>query len=227
MQHLEREVRILEVNSSADTSISAERGTGGAPGTGAEIALQPVVKPLAKQLCPSSPWSFISEQTCTWTPHWTMWKLPAGSWSLWRAHTEQSLLQDWTQWPEPTLEQIPEALQLQRRSQGREFCEGLYPWGGTPCWRKGKTWGERSSRDEALWTDHDPIPHSLYHSGLGSGGKQEEMRGLWACEEGKGRGKVFFAFQWFSLFYSVTINWQWNKRNLNNFLKSSLFSLLQ
>ena len=42
-------------NSSADTEVSEEGGGGGAPGTGAEIPLQPMVKPMVKQAVPLQP----------------------------------------------------------------------------------------------------------------------------------------------------------------------------
>ncbi|KAK4831753.1 hypothetical protein QYF61_018951 [Mycteria americana] len=45
----ERGVRIRERNSSADTKVSEEGGGGGAPGAGAEIPLQPMVKTMVRQ----------------------------------------------------------------------------------------------------------------------------------------------------------------------------------
>lgn len=48
-------MRISERNSSADTNISAEGETEGAPGAGAEIPLQPVVKPFRKAAVPLQP----------------------------------------------------------------------------------------------------------------------------------------------------------------------------
>ncbi|GAB0204021.1 epimerase family protein SDR39U1 [Grus japonensis] len=56
-EHLqpERGVRICERNNSADTKVNAEGGGGGAPGTGAEIPLQPVVKTIVKQAVPLQP----------------------------------------------------------------------------------------------------------------------------------------------------------------------------
>ncbi|GAB0190707.1 EH domain-containing protein 4 [Grus japonensis] len=50
----ERGVRRCERNSPADTQVS-EGGGGGAPGTGAEIPLQPVVKAMVKQAVPLQP----------------------------------------------------------------------------------------------------------------------------------------------------------------------------
>ncbi|GAB0209410.1 hypothetical protein GRJ2_003406700 [Grus japonensis] len=44
-----RALRICERNNSADTKVSEEGGEGGAPGTGAEIPLQPVVKTMVRQ----------------------------------------------------------------------------------------------------------------------------------------------------------------------------------
>ncbi|KAK4810940.1 hypothetical protein QYF61_013348 [Mycteria americana] len=51
----ERGVRICERNNSADTKVSEEGGGGGAPGTGAEIPLQHVVKTMVKQVVPLQP----------------------------------------------------------------------------------------------------------------------------------------------------------------------------
>ncbi|GAB0205093.1 epimerase family protein SDR39U1 [Grus japonensis] len=44
-----------DVRNSADTKVSAEGGGGGAPGAGAEIPLQPVVKTMVKQAVPLQP----------------------------------------------------------------------------------------------------------------------------------------------------------------------------
>ncbi|KAK4828110.1 hypothetical protein QYF61_023472 [Mycteria americana] len=51
----ERGVRTCERNNSADTKVSEEGGGGGAPGTGAEIPLQPVVKTMVRQAVPLQP----------------------------------------------------------------------------------------------------------------------------------------------------------------------------
>ena len=51
----ERGVRIWERNTSADTKVSEEGGGGGAPGAGAEIPLQPMVKTMVKQAVPLQP----------------------------------------------------------------------------------------------------------------------------------------------------------------------------
>ena len=45
----ERGVRLCERNSSAGTKVSAEGGGGGAPGTRAEIPLQPLMKTMVRQ----------------------------------------------------------------------------------------------------------------------------------------------------------------------------------
>ena len=52
---LERGVRRCERNNSEDTKVSEEGGGGGAPGTGAEIPLQPVVKTMVRQAVPLQP----------------------------------------------------------------------------------------------------------------------------------------------------------------------------
>ncbi|GAB0192682.1 hypothetical protein GRJ2_001733500 [Grus japonensis] len=51
----ERGRRKCERNNSADTKVSAEGGAGGAPGTGAEIPLQPVEKTMVRQAIPLQP----------------------------------------------------------------------------------------------------------------------------------------------------------------------------
>ncbi|GAB0175773.1 acid sphingomyelinase-like phosphodiesterase 3b [Grus japonensis] len=53
-QQPERGVR-CERNNSADTKVSAEGGGGDAPGTRAEIPLQPVVKTMVRQAVPLQP----------------------------------------------------------------------------------------------------------------------------------------------------------------------------
>ena len=56
MQQLgERGVRKCETNSPADTKASKEGWGGGAPGTGAEISLQPVDKTMLTQVVPLQP----------------------------------------------------------------------------------------------------------------------------------------------------------------------------
>ncbi|CAM9274818.1 unnamed protein product [Bubo scandiacus] len=57
-----RGVRICERNNSADTKVSEEGGGGGAPGTRAEIPLQPVVKTTVRQAVPLHPWRLTVEQ---------------------------------------------------------------------------------------------------------------------------------------------------------------------
>ncbi|XP_077027357.1 uncharacterized protein LOC143691968 [Agelaius phoeniceus] len=52
----DEEVRAREIKQHGDTKVSGEGGGGSAPGIGAEIPLQAVVKTMVKQLCPCSPW---------------------------------------------------------------------------------------------------------------------------------------------------------------------------
>ena len=49
------EVRICERNNLADPKVSEEGGGGDAPGAGAEIPLQPVVKTMVRQAVPLQP----------------------------------------------------------------------------------------------------------------------------------------------------------------------------
>lgn len=60
-QQLEKKVTLCERNSPADMKVREGRGEG-TPGTGAEISLQPLVKTIAKQAAPCSPWSFVMKQ---------------------------------------------------------------------------------------------------------------------------------------------------------------------
>ncbi|KAF4799550.1 hypothetical protein TURU_053884 [Turdus rufiventris] len=55
-----------------DTKVSAEGGTGGAPGARAEIPLQTVVMTMVKQLCPCSPWDPWGIQRSTHRPWGSM-----------------------------------------------------------------------------------------------------------------------------------------------------------
>jgi len=48
-------VRLYERNNSADTKVSDEAGGGGAPGTGAELPLQPMEKTTVRQAVPLQP----------------------------------------------------------------------------------------------------------------------------------------------------------------------------
>ena len=48
-------MRLCERNNSADTKVREEGGGGGAPGTGAEIPLQPVGKTTVRQAVPRQP----------------------------------------------------------------------------------------------------------------------------------------------------------------------------
>ena len=48
-------MRICERNNSADTEVGEEGGGGGAPGTRAEIPLQPLVKTMVRQAVPLQP----------------------------------------------------------------------------------------------------------------------------------------------------------------------------
>ncbi|PKU44528.1 hypothetical protein llap_5158 [Limosa lapponica baueri] len=49
-------------NNHADTQVSGEGGREGAPGAGAEVLLQPVVKTTVRQAVPCSPWRLTPEQ---------------------------------------------------------------------------------------------------------------------------------------------------------------------
>ncbi|KAK4829480.1 hypothetical protein QYF61_004770 [Mycteria americana] len=71
----EKGVRICESNSSTDTKASEEGGGGGAPGAGAEIPVQPLVKPMVRQAVPCSPWRLMVEQISTCSP----WRIPRQS----------------------------------------------------------------------------------------------------------------------------------------------------
>jgi len=61
-------VRLCERNNSADTKVSEEGGGGGAPGTRAEIPLQPVEQIMTTQAVPCSPWRSTVEQISIYSP---------------------------------------------------------------------------------------------------------------------------------------------------------------
>ncbi|KAF4803257.1 hypothetical protein TURU_018696 [Turdus rufiventris] len=72
------EMRICDTNNSADTKVSGE-GTGGAPGTRAEIPLQGMVR----QLCPCSPRRITGVQRSTCNP-WRITGMQRSTCSPWR-----------------------------------------------------------------------------------------------------------------------------------------------
>jgi len=69
----ERGVRIHERNNSADTNVSDEGGRGGAPGTTAEIPLQPMKTTMVGQAVPPAvhegPWWSRSPPAAQGGPH--------------------------------------------------------------------------------------------------------------------------------------------------------------
>ncbi|RMC17350.1 hypothetical protein DUI87_05931 [Hirundo rustica rustica] len=75
--------------------VSGEGGGGGAPGARTpellEIALQPVVQPMVRQLCPCSPWRATPGQMSSWspwrTPHWSKWMPKGGCNSMGSLHS--------------------------------------------------------------------------------------------------------------------------------------------
>ncbi|GAB0182915.1 AN1-type zinc finger protein 5-like [Grus japonensis] len=129
-QKTERGVRICERNNSADTKVTKEEGAGGAPGTGAEIPLQPLKKTMVRQAVPLQP----MEVTCgadihlqpeedptleqveapkggcdpVGSPHWS--RFLAGPVDPWRE--------------EPTLEQV----YYRPPDQEEEVDEAFYRW---------------------------------------------------------------------------------------------------
>lgn len=54
-------MRVCERNNAADIKASGEEGAENVPGTRADVSLQPIVKTIVRQLCPSS----------TWGPQWS------------------------------------------------------------------------------------------------------------------------------------------------------------
>ncbi|KAJ7420692.1 suppression of tumorigenicity 5 protein isoform x4 [Willisornis vidua] len=68
----EREMRTCERNSSTDTKVSDEGGGGVAPGAGAEIPVEPIVKTMVRQAVPLKP----AEH-----PRWRKW-MPEGGCDL-------------------------------------------------------------------------------------------------------------------------------------------------
>ncbi|GAB0208746.1 epimerase family protein SDR39U1 [Grus japonensis] len=104
-----RGVRICERNNCADTKVSEEGGGGGAPGTGAEIPLQPVEKAMVRQAVPLQPMEddgMMMEQIfpCSpWrTPRWSRWRHLKEAGTPWEAHAGAGSWQDlWREEPMP------------------------------------------------------------------------------------------------------------------------------
>lgn len=70
----EEEVRTCEGDNMVAPR-SVQKGGGGAPSTRAEIALQPVVRTVGKQLHPCSPWGMQRSTHNLWgkCSHWNRW----------------------------------------------------------------------------------------------------------------------------------------------------------
>ncbi|KAK4810783.1 hypothetical protein QYF61_008755 [Mycteria americana] len=86
-----RGVRICERNNSADIKVSEEGGGGGAPGARPEIALQPVVKTMVRQVVPLQPMEVSSgadvHPAVCGGPHARAGGCPTEAVTLWRART--------------------------------------------------------------------------------------------------------------------------------------------
>ncbi|XP_072711964.1 A-kinase anchoring protein 7 isoform X4 [Ciconia boyciana] len=84
----------------ADTQVSEEGRGGGAPGAGAEIPLQSMVKTTMRQAVPLQPMAVKVEQifTCSpWrTPRQSRWMCPKEAVTLWEAHAGGSWQDLWT-----------------------------------------------------------------------------------------------------------------------------------
>ncbi|GAB0205655.1 hypothetical protein GRJ2_003031100 [Grus japonensis] len=122
----ERGVRRCERNNFAGTKVSAEGGAGGAPGTGAEIPLQPLEKTMVRQAVPCSPWRkdegvqrFHLQPVEDPMPEQV--EAPEGGCDPWEAHAGASSWQDL--WPHG--KRSPG----QSRFAGRT-CDPV----GDPCW---------------------------------------------------------------------------------------------
>lgn len=150
---------MCERHNSADTKASKEGGGGAAPGVGAEIPLQPVVKTMERQLWPCSPWSgACGACQCRWKskgsfdPHGkpVMQQTPGRKRG---AGPGAGLLSGLVTLRLPTLEQpVPKGLhtvawthtgaQEDLQSMGRahvgEFCGELPSMGWTSLWSTGR-----------------------------------------------------------------------------------------
>ena len=94
-----------ERNNPVDTQVSEEGGKGGAPGTRAEIPLQPLEQTIEKLIIPLQPVDgYSGADVCTAspdrTPCHTRWRCPEGSCSLWRARAGAGSWQE--PWPVET-----------------------------------------------------------------------------------------------------------------------------
>jgi len=141
---------ICERNNSADTKVSEEGGAADAPGTGAEIPLQPVEKIKVRQAVPLHPWRSMVEQisSCSlWrTPRWSRW-MPKGDcdsaesphWSRFSgrtcdlmgdSHWSSLFLKDCTLWKGPTLEHFMNNCILWEGPTLEKFVEDCLLWVG-------------------------------------------------------------------------------------------------
>ncbi|GAB0184744.1 hypothetical protein GRJ2_000939700 [Grus japonensis] len=121
----ERGVRRCERNNSADTKVSAEGGGGRAPGTGAEIPLQPVEKTMVRQAVPLQPMKDDGRAD--------IHLQPVEDPTLEQVDAQRRL------WPhgKPTLEQAPDrtcGLVERGAHAGAGLLAGLVTSWGTPRW---------------------------------------------------------------------------------------------
>ncbi|PKU42985.1 protein pxr1-like [Limosa lapponica baueri] len=143
-----------ERNNSADTKVSEEGGGGGAPGTGGEIPLQPMMKTMVRQAVPLQPMEVhggaqihlqpmedpmseqgnVPEGDCDpmESQHWS--RLLAGlvtpCWS-------SPFFKDCTLWKGPTLKLLMKNCCLYEGPTLEKFMEDCFPWEG-PMLEQGK-----------------------------------------------------------------------------------------
>ena len=140
-------MRIGERNNTAYTKAGEEGGGGGAPGAGAEIPLQPVVKTMVRQAVPLQPMDVhggadihlqpvedptleqvdVPEGDCDpmGDPRWS--SLFLKDCIPWKGHVERT-----------HAGAVCEDLQSVGRTHVGEIHGGLPPVGGTPCWSRGR-----------------------------------------------------------------------------------------
>ncbi|GAB0205849.1 acid sphingomyelinase-like phosphodiesterase 3b [Grus japonensis] len=123
-QQLERGVRRCERNNSADTKVR-EEGGGGAPGTRAEIPLQPLEKTMVRQAVPLQPMEVHGEADIHLQP-------------MEDPTLEQSVPEGLHPMGQTHAGAVGEELQPVGRTHVGEVGGGLSPVGGPPGWSRGR-----------------------------------------------------------------------------------------
>lgn len=178
-------MRVCEINSSADTQVSAEGGTGSATGARAETPSQPGVQTVVCSSAPSAqggPWWSRDPPAACGGPHTgaggclkeagTPWE--AGSCQdLWTGGEEKVCWQDLWSCEEHKLEQsVPDRLPPMGMTHTGEVHKRLSPAGGTSWRRRGRVWGVPSEEKGAAEVMCDELTAACISQPLHRGGRE-------------------------------------------------------